>query len=361
MSTPTPQPQQPVEGPPGPGPFDDPSADALDVHDALAADVHDALAADGAPASDELGEQEPEYRPRARPAGRTPLVAWPWWTAFAALFAGFVFAFFGAAIVDIPAAILGVHIVSSENLPPGLELADTAVQDAAFVGAAVLFAHVGVRTVRAWQFGLRAPRVPWLRALLAIPLTYFAFFVFDVIWAAVLNVTEKEKLLETLGANEGTLLLVLSAALTCVMAPICEEFLFRGFFFRALSNLRGPWLAAIVTGLVFGLVHVGSAPAVDLLPLAFLGFALCMLYRATGSLYPCIGVHSLNNCIAFASLEGWSFGQGVLLVAVVMTALVALAFTLRRVGVTSDEQPMVVGDDLASAPRPPPPPVAPAG
>ena len=208
--------------------------------------------------------------------------------------------------------------------------------------AAVLFAHVGARTVRAWQFGLRRPRLPWRRVLLAIPLTYVAFFTFDVIWAELLNVNEKEKLLETLGANEGVALLILSAALTCVMAPVCEEFLFRGFIFRALGNWRGWFPAAILTGLIFGAVHVGSAPAVDLPPLAFLGFLLCVLYRTTGSLYPCIGVHALNNCIAFASLEGWSFAQGLLLIAIVMSTLTALVLVLTRL--------RVIGDDPTSVP-----------
>ncbi len=71
-----------------------------------------------------------------------------------------------------------------------------------------------------------------------------------------------------LGANEGTALLLLSAALTCVVAPICEEFLFRGFVFTALRNWRGIWPAAVITGLAFGAVHIGSAPALDLVPLA---------------------------------------------------------------------------------------------
>ena len=51
-------------------------------------------------------------------------------------------------------------------------------------------------------------------------------------------------------------------------------------------------------------MHVGSAPVLDLVPLAVLGFGLCLLYRYTGSLYPCIAAHSLNNSLAFASLEG---------------------------------------------------------
>ena len=95
-----------------------------------------------------------------------------------------------------------------------------------------------------------------------------------------------------------------------MIAPICEEFLFRGYIFTALRNWRGTLPAAILTGLLFGGVHAGSAPALDLLPLAALGFGLCLLYRYTGSLYPCIAAHSLNNCVAFASLEGWGLEGG---------------------------------------------------
>ena len=112
-----------------------------------------------------------------------------------------------------------------------------------------------------------------------------------------------------------TSLLLLSAALTCVVAPICEEFLFRGYIFTALRSWRGTWPAAVITGLVFGAVHAGSAPALDLVPLAGLGFGLCLLYRYSGSLYPCIAAHSLNNSLAFAALEGWGWQAPVLMIA----------------------------------------------
>lgn len=294
------------------------------------------------PAAQLEGDGPPSQEPPEGPEidERYPLVSWPPWTSIAALFGGFVLAVIGALALDIPAALLGVHVQSS-HLPSGLQIADTAVQDVAFVASAVIFAHVGGQAVHAWQFGLRPPRMRWRVVGLAILGTYIAFFIFDVIWAELLNVHEKEKLLETLGANEGALLLVLSAALTCVMAPVCEEFLFRGFFFRSLANWRGPWLAAVLTGVAFGAVHIGSAPAIDLVPLGFLGFALCVLYRTTGSLYPCILVHSLNNSIAFASLEGWTVGQGLLLIAAAMGVLVLLVLTLRSVGVLGEDSPPV--------------------
>jgi membrane protease YdiL (CAAX protease family) len=127
----------------------------------------------------------------------------------------------------------------------------------------------------------------------------------------------------------------LSATLTCVIAPICEEFLFRGYIFTALRNWHGTWPAAIITGLVFGAVHAGSAPALDLAPLAALGFGLCVLYRFTGSLYPCIAAHALNNSLAFASLEEWNLLQGIALIAASLLAISCVVLAFRRVGLIS--------------------------
>jgi membrane protease YdiL (CAAX protease family) len=248
------------------------------------------------------------------------------------LVGGLLLAAVAGLLVDLPALAFGVSITSS-HVPPGLEIADTVVQDGAFVLAAVFFAQLGGRRVRAWQFGLRPTR-PWRAAWLVV-LMLIGFLFFSLIWAAVFH-EGKEKLLEQLGTNEGTTLLLLSAALTCVVAPICEEFLFRGFIFSALCNWKGVWPAATITGLIFGAVHAGSAPAVDLVPLAALGFGLCLLYRYTRSLYPCIAAHSLNNSLAFGSLEGWGWQIPVLMVAALaVIALVALA--LMRAGVISVE------------------------
>jgi membrane protease YdiL (CAAX protease family) len=161
--------------------------------------------------------------------------------------------------------------------------------------------------------------------------TLCAFLLFSLVWGVAFHV-QKEKLLEKLGANEGTALLLLSAGLTCVVAPICEELLFRGFIFTALRNWKGTWPAAVLTGLVFGAVHAGSAPAVDLVPLAVLGFGLCLLYRRTGSLYPCIAAHSLNNSLAFGVLEEWDWQIPVLaLAALLVIGLLGLVLTRTRV------------------------------
>jgi uncharacterized protein len=272
----------------------------------------------------------------ARPAGKAlglPPNDWAAWTGPVALLAALVLAAVGGLIVDIPALALGVEI-SAKHTPPGIELADTVVQDVAFVLTVILFARLGGRTARAWQLGFRA--TPVLRSGGVALLTILAFTIFTVVWGAVFEVTEKDtKLLEALGTNETTLLLALSALLTTVIAPICEETLFRGYIFAALTKWKGWLPAAVVTGVLFGGVHVGSAPAEDLVPLAVLGFALCALYRRTGSLYPCIAVHSLNNSLAFGVLEGWGWQIPVLMIGALATIWL-VARIARQIGLIGD-------------------------
>ncbi len=261
---------------------------------------------------------------------RSPDTTWPAWSAPVALLAGLVLAAAAGLVVDLPALALGAKL-SSSHTPPGLSIADTVVQDVAFVLAAVYCARLfGGRVVRSWQFGLRRPGVGWWPATGMIFLLLVAFVVLSVVWSEAVN-PEKEKLLEQLGSNEGSGLLLGSAALTCVVAPMCEEFLFRGYIFTALRNWRGTLPAAVITGLVFGGVHVGSAPVLDLVPLAGLGFGLCLLYRYTGSLYPSIVAHSLNNSVAFSSLEGWRW-QMPLLMAAALLAIGGLVLTFKRIG-----------------------------
>src|ERR1700730_8636273 len=83
-------------------------------------------APDGAPPG---GAWPPAAGPRAQG------VDWPAWMAPVALIGGLVLAAVGGLVVDLPAIALGAKLTTSHT-PPGLAIADTFVQDVAFVLAA---------------------------------------------------------------------------------------------------------------------------------------------------------------------------------------------------------------------------------
>jgi uncharacterized protein len=240
----------------------------------------------------------PEGRPPPRP--RRP--RWRPWSAWVALVAGFAAALVGAIVVGVIAAPFGA---SFDSPPPSVNISATVVQDLCLVGSALLFARVA-GTPRPGDFGLRATR-PW-PAIGWMAVAFVGFYAVTAVWVAILGTSPTDDQLPSeLGVDDSTIALVAVALLVTVVAPVAEEFFFRGFFFTALRNWKGLWPAAIVTGLVFGGIHAGSADATYLVPLGFFGLALCLLYARTGSLYPCIALHCINNSLAFGVSQDWSW------------------------------------------------------
>jgi membrane protease YdiL (CAAX protease family) len=142
--------------------------------------------------------------------------------------------------------------------------------------------------------------------------------VLTALYASLLNLHGNEKLPKELGLSKSTAALVGAAVFVCVVAPIAEEFFFRGFIFGGLRRMRivvggrdiGTWVAAVITAILFGLAHTGSASARYLIPLGFLGFALCVVRWKTRSLYPCMALHSVNNSLALGiSQLHWPGGE----------------------------------------------------
>lgn len=234
---------------------------------------------------------------------------WPPWTGILAIVVAFAFALMGAIAIGIVAAIFGADF---EDPPPAVNIVATFVQDGAFVAAAVLFAR-RAGPLLPEQFGLVRVRVR--TALKWTAIAYGGYWLLSIVWAQLVDLSEQDQLPDSLGVDESTVALVAVCVLVTVVAPIAEEVLFRGYVFGALRNWRGPWPAALLTGAIFGAIHVGSAPAEFLVPLAILGVALCVLRWRSGSLLPCIALHAANNALAFGVAENWTAGQTLLLVA----------------------------------------------
>lgn len=96
---------------------------------------------------------------------------------------------------------------------------------------------------------------------------------------------------ETLNSSiQSTAYWVQNIIITCLLAPICEEILFRGFLFEKLQGAYSMKKAIIITSLVFGFMHglSGIAPAI-------VSVVLCIIYKKYHSLIPCIVIHSIHN------------------------------------------------------------------
>lgn len=93
--------------------------------------------------------------------------------------------------------------------------------------------------------------------------------------------------------------LVLMAFTAAVVAPVCEEVVFRGYLYPAVKRFTGPWVSGLCTALVFSAAH-GSVSA--LLPLFVFGLALAALYEFTGSIWAPMAAHFLFNSATVVSL-----------------------------------------------------------
>jgi membrane protease YdiL (CAAX protease family) len=88
--------------------------------------------------------------------------------------------------------------------------------------------------------------------------------------------------------------LVLFIVLAVIIAPVLEETVFRGFVFQGLANSWGPVAGALVSALVFALIHQQLSV---LFPIFVLGLLLAGAFYWTKSIYTNIAFHAIFNAV----------------------------------------------------------------
>jgi uncharacterized protein len=216
---------------------------------------------------------------------------WPVWLGFVTLLAVFLVS------NVIYAVIFAASGANPDDTPAWLDITAAVILEASLVLGA-LGAARAFKPLHPWQFGLRPTnywRAAWMTAV-----AFVVFFGFAILWAALIS-QPKQTTAEDLGVNESHLALIAAGVMFVLIAPVAEELFFRGFFYGSLRTRLSMWPAALIVGLVFGLIHwstgVSAVPA-----LIVFGVILCVLREKTGSLYPCIALHAVNNAFAYAGL-----------------------------------------------------------
>jgi membrane protease YdiL (CAAX protease family) len=215
-----------------------------------------------------------------------------------------VFLFCGAQLLCFSAGILAVallHKAGVHGFQHDDDFGNILLATLSFQGATWVLIPFFLRLHQIhWRdvFGLR--RVDFLRAL------GWAMAAFMVVLPVVLSLNYlSDAALEKAGwqpKSQAAVELLLNAPLwptgiylgffAVVLAPVAEEFIFRGVLFPFVRQLGWPKLAWFGVSFLFALIH-GSAAI--FIPLFVLALALTWLYEKTGSLLAPIVVHSLFN------------------------------------------------------------------
>jgi membrane protease YdiL (CAAX protease family) len=99
---------------------------------------------------------------------------------------------------------------------------------------------------------------------------------------------------------------VLLMLLGCIMAPVCEELLFRGVLYRHLwdatrhAGIGGFIFSAVVVNLTFAAIHPQGLFAVP--ALMSLAFAFTLAREWRGTLIPSMIAHAINNSLIFGAV-----------------------------------------------------------
>lgn len=150
--------------------------------------------------------------------------------------------------------------------------------------------------------------------------------------------TEGVKFLEDLYKSfESTMKIIfkykIAAFITiCILAPILEEFIFRGIILRGMLQ-KGvkPCIAIILSGFLFGLAHMNPW---QFMGAGFLGIIFGIVYWRTKALWLVMFLHFLNNFIAYVvtiknnSLEESVFEPNFILISISALISIIIAYFL---------------------------------
>ncbi len=132
----------------------------------------------------------------------------------------------------------------------------------------------------------RPSSVVWILLLVVLlePIIQFLSIIMSFPeWGAASEIAESDTVIQTLFGS-------------CLLAPFCEEFVFRGVMFPGYKKSCSFLTSIILTSVCFGLLH---ADLYQLLYTMVGGFFFALVLQATGSFWASFVAHALNNTLTY--------------------------------------------------------------
>ena len=89
--------------------------------------------------------------------------------------------------------------------------------------------------------------------------------------------------------------------LICLIAPVVEEIIFRGFIYAGLRRVMGMTPAMLLSAVLFASIHL-STPTGGMVVVGLIALVLAYLYERSRSVVPGIVAHFVHNTLVFALL-----------------------------------------------------------
>ncbi|MFV1995033.1 MAG: lysostaphin resistance A-like protein [Verrucomicrobiales bacterium] len=105
---------------------------------------------------------------------------------------------------------------------------------------------------------------------------------------------EPQEIVRVMAKNKDFSLAAVLVLSTCVVAPVVEEVLFRGYIYPVVKRFSDQAFAGLFTSLLFAVVHL-NVPS--LVPLWVLALCFTVAYEFTGCLWVPIVMHAIFNLV----------------------------------------------------------------
>lgn len=213
-------------------------------------------------------------------------------------FGGWLLAFFAGQVTATVVLAASGHLDDPDDTPLGLMVLAQVGMWACFLAVPWYASKLKGRGIVA-DFGVRIKSVDAvagglvgaacqfvLLPLIYAPMLWAGWFDNDDLSESARDLTDRATT-----AFDVTMLVLL----VVIMAPIAEEFFYRGLVLRAVQKRYGDWPAVVGSGALFGLSHFNNPLGMP--GLAAFGMVLGLLVVRTGRMGPAVAAHMVFNTV----------------------------------------------------------------